>query len=314
MGYGYEASLRDRVIAAVEGGASARKAGARFDIGVATAIRWVRRWRQTGSPMDPPRRCKGSPLAPYTDWLVALRRQEPDLRLVDIAERLRAEHGISVHKGTLSRLFRRRAITFKKKTVFASEQDRGDVALARWLWRRGQGSLDPERLVFIDETGAATDMAPRYGWACRGQRLIGKAPHGHWQTTTFVAGLRHDRIVAPMVIPQPMNGAIFKAYVEQFLVRELAPGDIVVMDNLASHKSDAVRKAIEKTGAELLFLPPYSPDLNPIEQVFAKLKHLLHKAAKRTVEALWDEIGNLLECFPPDECANYIRHSGYRIA
>ena len=127
-------------------------------------------------------------------------------------------------------------------------------------------------------------MAARYGWAPRGERLLGKAPHGHWQTTTFVAGLRHDRIIAPLVIPCPMNGAIFKAYVVKFLARELAPGDIVVMDNLSSHKSNAIREAIEDTGAELLFLPPYSPDLNPIEQVFAKLKHLLRKAAKRTID------------------------------
>jgi len=160
--------------------------------------------------------------------------------------------------------------------------------------------------------GAATNMAARYGWAPRGQRLLDKMPFGHWQTTTFVAGLRHDRIVAPLVIPCPMNGAIFKAYVIQFLVRELAPGDIVVMDNLSSHKGDAIREAIEGAGAELLFLPPYSPDLNPIEQVFAKLKHLLRKAAKRTVDALWDEIGSLLGGFSPAECANYIRNSGYR--
>jgi len=160
--------------------------------------------------------------------------------------------------------------------------------------------------------GAATNMAARYGWAPRGQRLLGKTPFGHWQTTTFVAGLRHDRIIAPMVIPCPMNGAIFKAYVVKFLVRELTPGDIVVMDNLSSHKNNAIREAIEDAGAELLFLPPYSPDLNPIEQVFAKLKHLLRKAAKRTVEALWDEIGNLLEYFTPAECANYIQNSGYR--
>lgn len=157
-------------------------------------------------------------------------------------------------------------------------------------------------------------MAARYGWALRGQRLLGKAPHGHWQTTTFVAGLRHDRIVAPLVIPCPMNGAIFKAYVVKFLARELAPGDIVVMDNLSSHKSNAIHEAIEGAGAELLFLPPYSPDLNPIEQVFAKLKHLLRKAAKRTVEALWDEIGRLLDSFPPNQCANFIRNSGYRTA
>lgn len=260
--------------------------------------------------MDPLRSPKGSPFDPYIDWLVALRKQEPDLRLADIAERLHAEQGIRVHKGTLSRLFRRCGVTFKK-TLFACEQDRDDVALARWLWRRDQRTLDLNRLVFIDEMGAATDMAQRYGWAQRGDRLIGKAPHGHWKTTTFVAGFRHDRIVAPLAIPCPMNGAIYRAYVEQFLLRELAPGDIVIMDNLASHKSDAVRKVIERAGVELLFLPQYSPDLNPIKQVFAKLKHLLRKASKRTVEALWDEIGKLLDRFPPDECPNYIKNSGY---
>jgi transposase len=129
---------------------------------------------------------------------------------------------------------------------------------------------------------------------------------------TFVAALRHDKIVAPMTIDCPMNGAIFLAWVEQFLVPELHPGDVVVMDNLSSHKSDAVREAIESVGAELLFLPPYSPDLNPIEQVFAKIKHWLRRAAKRTVAALSDEIGRLLDVFPSQECAHYIVNSGYR--
>jgi len=199
-----------------------------------------------------------------------------------------------------------------KKSLFASEQERGDVALARWLWKRDQKQIDPERLVFIDEMGAATDMVRRYGWGPRGERLIGYAPHGHWKTTTFVAALRHDCIVAPMTIDCPMNGAIFQAYVEQFLTRELSPGDVVVMDNLSSHKSDAVREAIEKAGAELLFLPPYSPDLNPIEQVFAKIKHWLRRAAKRTIDTLHDEIGRLLDTFPSDECANFVANSGYR--
>lgn len=154
-------------------------------------------------------------------------------------------------------------------------------------------------------------MTARRGWAPRGDRLVMKAPHGHWKTTTFVAGLRCDRIVAPLAIPCPMNGAIFRVYVERFLLRDIGPGDIVVMDNLAAHKSDAVRAAIESVGAELVFLPPYSPDLNPIEQLFAKLKHFLRKAAKRTVDALWDEIGRLLDQFPPNECENYLRNSGY---
>jgi transposase len=159
--------------------------------------------------------------------------------------------------------------------------------------------------------GAATDMTPRHGWAPRGERLIAKAPHGHWKTTTFIAGLRHDRLIAPLAIDCPMNATIFRAYAEQFLAPELSPGDIVILDNLSSHKDDAAREIVQDAGAELMFLPPYSPDLNPIEQVFAKLKHLLRKAATRTVNTLWDEIGKLLRCFTPDECANYIRNSGY---
>ena len=213
--------------------------------------------------------------------------------------------------GTIWRFYNRHDISFKK-SLFASEQKRGDVALARWLWKRNQKQIDPERLVFIDEMGAATDMVRRYGWGPRGERLIGHAPHGHWKTTTFVAARRHNRIVAPMTIDCPMNGAIFQAYVEQSLVRDLSSGDVVVMDNLSSHKSDAVREAIEEAGAELLFLPPYSPDLNPIEQVFAKIKHWLRRAEKRTIETLHDEIGRLLDAFPTDDCKNFITNSGYR--
>ncbi len=154
-------------------------------------------------------------------------------------------------------------------------------------------------------------MAPLRGWGPRGYKLIGKAPHGRWHTLTFLAALRHDRITAPCVIDGPINGDCFLAYVEQCLIPTLAPGDIVVMDNLGSHKRQAVRTAIRAAGAKLFFLPPYSPDLNPIEQVFAKLKHLLRKAQERTVEATWMRIGSLLGAFTPSECASYIRNSGY---
>jgi transposase len=154
-------------------------------------------------------------------------------------------------------------------------------------------------------------MAPLRGWGPRGQKLIAKAPHGRWRTLTFLAALRNDRIDAPCVINGPINGQCFAAYVEQILVPTLAPGDIVIMDNLGSHKGQAVRKAIRAAGAKLFFLPPYSPDLNPIEQVFAKLKALLRKAAERSVEATWRRIGLLLDAFSPQECANYIRNSGY---
>ena len=154
-------------------------------------------------------------------------------------------------------------------------------------------------------------MAPLRGWGPRGQKLIGKAPHGRWRTLTFLAALRHDRITAPCVIDGPINGDCFMAYVEQCLIPTLVPGDIVVMDNLGSHKRQAVRAAIRAAGGKLFFLPPYSPDLNPIEQAFAKLKNLLRKAQERTVEATWRRIGGLLSAFTPAECANYLRNSGY---
>ena len=154
-------------------------------------------------------------------------------------------------------------------------------------------------------------MTRRYGRARRGDRLVASAPHGHWKTTTFLAALRHDRIDAPCVIDGPINGATFRAYVEQFLAPTLTPGDIVVMDNLGSHKVEGVREAIEARGASLAYLPPYSPDLNPIEQVFAKLKARLRSVAARTVDALWDAIGSSLDAFPPAECAAYFKGAGY---
>jgi transposase len=198
-----------------------------------------------------------------------------------------------------------------KKTALASEQERPDVARKRARWKARQGSIDPKRLVFIDETWAKTNMAPLRGWAARGQRLIGRAPFGHWKTMTFVAALRHDAIVAPWVIDGPINGESFRTYVEQVLVPELRQGDIVVMDNLGSHKAPAIRQAIRAAGAKLFYLPAYSPDLNPFEQVIAKLKHLLRKAAERTKEAVWRRIGSLLDQFTPQECENYIRNAGY---
>jgi transposase len=198
--------------------------------------------------------------------------------------------------------------------VHASEQDRPRIARRRAQWKKYQHRLDPKRLVFIDETWAKTNMARTHGRCLRGQRLQAKVPHGRWRTLTFLAALRHDRIDAPCVIDGPINGHLFLAYVEQFLVPTLKPGDVVIMDNLGSHKSMAVRKAIRAAGAKLLFLPPYSPDLNPIEQMFAKLKTLLRKAGERTVQATWERIGNLLDCFTPSECANYLANAGYASA
>ena len=171
--------------------------------------------------------------------------------------------------------------------------------------------MDPARFVFLDETGTTTNMARRYGRSPPGARLVAAVPHGHWRTTTLVAGLRQSGIVAPLVLDGPMTGAAFRAYVEQFLAPSLEPGDVVVLDNLAAHKVDGVRQAIAAAGASILHLPPYSPDLNPIEQLFAKLKALLRKAAARTRDELWSTLGRLLETVPDNECAHYLNHCGY---
>ena len=171
--------------------------------------------------------------------------------------------------------------------------------------------MEAERLVFIDETWAKTNMTPTRGRCRRGERLVDRVPHGHWRTLTFLAALRSDRIDAPCVLDGPVNGRSFLAYVEQILVPSLKPGDIVIMDNLGSHKGQAVRQAIRQAKAKLFFLPPYSPDLNPIEQAFSKLKTLLRKAKERTVDDTWKRIGKLLDCFHPQECANFFRNAGY---
>lgn len=171
--------------------------------------------------------------------------------------------------------------------------------------------MDPARFVFLDETGTATDMARRYGRSPLGERLVAAVPHGHWRTTILIAGLRQSGIVAPLVLDGPITGVAFRAYVAQFLAPDLAPGDVVVLDNLAAHKVGGVRQAIAAAGASLLYLPPYSPDLNPIEQLFAKLKALLRKAAARTKDELWSTIGRLLATVPPAECTRYLHHCNY---
>jgi transposase len=181
------------------------------------------------------------------------------------------------------------------------------------LWRFWQAHLHPQQLVFIDETGAHTKLARLYGRAFRGQRLVAKIPYGHWKTTTFVGALRVAGITAPLVVDGPMNGAIFRAYVEQQLVTTLRPGDTVIMDNLAAHKVAGVREAIEAADARLVYLPPYSPDLNPIELAFAKLKALLRSAAARAVDQLEDAIVRSLEQFTSTECSRYFRHCGYSV-
>jgi len=195
--------------------------------------------------------------------------------------------------------------------VLAREQDRPDVARRRAQWRIYQRRIDPARLVFIDETWTKTNMAPLRGWARRGERLRAKVPYGHWNTMTFVAALRRDRIEAPWLLDQPMNADRFLVYVQKVLAPTLQRGDMVVVDNLQSHKRADIRQAIRDAGAKLFFLPKYSPDLNPIEQVFSKLKHLLRKAEARSQPAVCRTIGALLSSYSAEECNNYFRNSGY---
>ena len=185
------------------------------------------------------------------------------------------------------------------------------MARFRERWKAHQHRISADRLVFLDETWIKTNMTRLRGWFRRGTALVAKVPHGHWKTLTFIGALRQDAIVAPCVFDGPINASTFVAWVEQNLVPVLKPGDVVVLDNLGSHKDLRARRAIRAAGAHLLFLPPYSPDLNPIEMVFAKLKTLFRKADSRTVEEAWRKLGTLLDLFSPEECAAYIRHAGY---
>lgn len=198
-----------------------------------------------------------------------------------------------------------------KKTLFAVERARADIARHRKRWKAWQAKLDPERLVFIDETWIRTNMAPLRGWGPKGERVRGFAPHGRWHTLTFVGALRCDRFTAPCVFDGPINGACFRAYVEQLLVPTLVPGDIVIMDNLGSHKSKAVRNAVRAAGARLWLLPKYSPDLNPIEQTFAQIKHWMRNAQKREIDDIWRQLGRLIDTIEPQQCANYFKNAGY---
>jgi len=310
MGKPYSEDLRKRVVAAVEtGGLSCNQAAKQFGVAISTAIGWVRRLRETGSVAPGkiggyrPKAISGE----YRVWLLQRIKQDFTLRglVAELAER--GLKSITVRCGSSS-MPRSSA---SKKSVVAGERDRPDVARRRAQWVKYQDRVEPERLVFIDETWARTDMAALRGWAPRGQRLPTKVPHGRCKTMTFLAALRHDRIEAPWFLEGPIDGESFRLYVEKVLLPTLRPGDIVIMDNLGSHRGKTVRQLIRSAGAKLFFLPKYSPDLNPIEQVFAKLKHFLRKAAARTVEAVCLAIGEVLQLFTPEECASYLANSGY---
>ena len=304
----YSRDLRERVITAVETGASRREAAERFEVSVASAVKWLQRWYQQRSAAPKPRGGSVSPLEEFAVEILDLIAQAgPDLE-----KRLQncASDG-SKPAAARSGVFSTDTTSRSKKVLQAAERQRADVARARRRWIREQGMLDPARLVFIDETAVSTNMVRLRGRAPRGVRVIGAVPLGRWETITFVAALRHNKMIAPMVVEGAMTGEMFLAYVENCLVPTLRRNDIVVMDNCRVHLGIGIGRAIETVGATLRYLPKYSPDLNPIEMPYSKFKTFLRKVAARTIPSLNRAIRSFIPQLSPQECANYFRHAGY---
>ncbi|WP_246415062.1 IS630 family transposase, partial [Rhizorhapis suberifaciens] len=306
MGKAHSSDLRVRIVGEIERGQSCRAAARRFGVSAATAVRLAQRKAQTGSlaPAQQGRPAGSGLLAAHVEALVDWVEADGDITMPELAARLLAERGVKAHPASLSRLLIRHGLP-SKKTLLASETDRADIVRRRRIWtvhRQPWMKKRPERLVFIDETGTTTKMTRLRGRARKGHRLKMKAPFGHWGTQTFIAALRHDGLTAPWVIDRPMNRQIFEAYVETQLAPTLKPGDMVILDNLSSHKSERASAILKERGAWFLYLPPYSPDLNPIEMAFAKLKAHLRKAKARTIDALWQAVGSICELYSSDEC------------
>ncbi|MDG3005487.1 IS630 family transposase [Paludisphaera sp. Pla2] len=299
----YSAYLRERVLADCDAGTPTAEVASKYRVSPSWGRRLKQRRRETGETA--PRAQRYGPTPRWAEHLDAIRasaREAPGATLEEHRRRFGLDLGIS----TLWRAFHALGLTYKK-VLKAAEQDRPDVPEARRRWREAMPGLDSARLVFVDETWASTDMTRTRGRAPSGVRLVMALPHGHWKTTTFVAGLRTDGVIAPVVVDGAINGELFAAYVRQQLVPAHRRGDVVVMDNLACHKRAGVREAIEGAGCRLMYLPPYSPVLNPIELAFSKLKALLRKAGERTVDGLWRLLGRLVDEFPPTNSAGSSR-------
>ena len=305
--------LRERIVRHVGEGHSRRSAAEKFAVSPSSAVRIVARHAATGSVAPKVGRVgRRSKLDGYRDYLVRRIAEAPTSPCRSWPLNWRLKDWGSIRP--ICRAGSSGTATASKKTLLASEQDRPDVRQARNEWfakRQPKMRLERHRLVFVDETGTSTKMTRLRGRCAKGQRLKAKAPFGHWKTQTFVAGLRCHGLTAPFVVDRPMNRRIFETYVETQLAPTLQKGDVVILDNLAAHKSPLAEKAIRARGAWILFLPPYSPDLNPIEMAFAKLKAHLRKRAVRTIEALWTAIGDICDLFSPAECRNFFKAAGY---
>ncbi len=313
----YSEDLRARVVGAGQDGATIPETAEQLGVSISSVVRFRRLHRETGS-VSPAKfgGYKGYALAAHEDLVRHLVAKQPDITLAEL-KALLAKEKVTVGQSSISRFLHHLNLRFKK-SLRAAEQDRPDVAAGRKALQKQQPRLDLKRLVFIDETSVSTTITRLYGRAPQGERLIQKVPHGNWKTITLVAALRHDRVTAPFVLDGPMNGEMFKAYVEQFLAPTLKRDDVVFMDNVSVHKVDGVEEAIEARGAIPFYLPAYSPDLNPIEQLFAKLKALLRKVAAYTmknaaftVRSLCKAVASCLDRISRAECAAYLANSGY---
>ncbi len=303
--------LRLRIHEARQAGESTAEVAERFGVSTAFVRRLQQRFRLTGCLAPRPH---GGGLAPKLARREGeLRRaaaERPDATPEEHRERLR----LPASRVTVWRAMRRLGLTRKKKSTHASERDRPDVAKARRRWPEKLAGVDPKDLVFLDETGANTAMQRTHGYAPKGRRVVASAPLGGWQAVTFIGALTACGLVAPWALEGAMNGDWFLAYVEQILVPALRPGMVVVMDNLPSHKVKGVETAIQAAGCRVEYLPPYSPDLNPIEKAFSKLKRALRDWAARTVEGVYEGLREIITRFGPAECLNYFRHCGYPLA
>jgi transposase len=304
----YSQDLRDRVLRAYDRGMRTKQIAETFGVSPAWARRVKQRRRETGETRAKP---MGGPGVTVVDrgQLAALVREHPDATLAELREYL----GVQCALSTLCMALKKMGLSFKKKTIHAAEQDRPDVAEKRAYWCHWSQEVDARRLIFIDETWAKTNMTRLRGRAPRGERLIAKTPHGHWKTTTLIAALGIEGIRCSTVVDGAVNGDIFEAFVRQVLLPELRPGDVVVMDNLSSHKRTRIRELIEEKRAELRYLPPYSPDLNPIESIFSKLKQALRSLAARTREVLWNAMQPILDAVTASDAVNCYRHAGYTL-
>ncbi len=286
-----------------------------FHVSASFVMKLMARARVTGT-IEPAR--QGRPpgrgkLTPFAGFLGTRVDAEPDITMPELAEALFETHGVRVTPAALSRFLIREGYSYKK-TLIATERGREKVRRERDAWvthRQPWMRLEPHRLVFIDETATTTKMTRPRGRSRRGSRLEADAPFGHWKTQTFIAGLRCHGLTAPWVLDGPMNRAAFDIYIETQLAPTLGPGDVVILDNLSSHKSAKAAKILKQRGASFLFLPPYSPDLNPIEMAFSKLKAYLRAMKARTIDALWKAIGNICDLYSPEECWNYLKDAGY---